>query len=76
MYKIGEEVIVVRNFKSGSYHLKKGTVVESDLGTATVKFSDDVVNSLGETGPTAIFYHMHIANAKEFLQLQLEGKIE
>lgn len=76
MYDIGEEVIVVKKFSITNIYLKKGEVTYIDLNIATVTFSDDVVSPEGNKINTATFFHASLANAKEFLQLQLEGKIE
>lgn len=76
MYKIGEEVIVTKQFGILTYYLKKGAVVDISTEFIYVKFNDDVLSTEGEAAPTAGFYFTSLANAKEFLQLQLEGKIE
>ena len=65
-YKIGEEVISIhKNF----CYLKKGEVICTRSSTI-IK-----VRMYHREGLT-YFYYDQIANAKEFLQLQLEGKIK
>lgn len=64
-YGIGEEVVSLhRNY----YYLKKGKVISNSSVTVfKVK--------MFHNGRAAYFYHDQLANAKEFLQLQLEGGI-
>lgn len=64
-YAIGEEVISLhRSF----YYLKKGRVVGN---SSAIVFKVNMFHD----GRAVYFYHDQVANAKEFLQLQLEGRI-
>lgn len=63
-YKIGEEVVCL--YKNRRY-LKRGTIyVCWSTGMYGIAFTEGSGN----------YYPNNLANAKEFLQLQLEGKIK
>lgn len=65
-YEIGEKIIIWQS-SYGALALKKGTIKEYQSHVV-------VLISLLEGGTTRI-HISRIANAKEFLQLQLDGKI-
>lgn len=82
-YAIGEEVICIVNLTSLTY-LKKGKVIDTDnLGDAmyiAIEFYENIqghsCNGEGKAGHCYWANGRNVANAKEFLQLQLEGKIK
>ena len=76
MYKIGEEVRVIKKFPVTTYYLKKGVVIEYTDHLVTVKFKECEDTRQGTMLRTGRFFPQPLANAKEFLQLELEGRIE